>query len=86
VMRSDYQPYSLIRFHRTDGDIKQLDGQWRLAPLNGGSRTALTYDSRVTSPFPAPAVIVRSVLRRDMTQTLANLRDASEADARGGRP
>lgn len=81
VMRTDYQPNSLIRFHRTDGDIRILDGEWRLTPLDGGARTRIDYQSRVVSPFPAPAMIVRSILRRDMPQTLANVRDASEAAA-----
>lgn len=81
VMHTDYQPVSLIRFHRTDGDVKILDGEWRLTPLDGGARTRVDYDSRVVSPFPAPAVIVRAILRKDMPLTLANLRDASEAAA-----
>jgi uncharacterized protein YndB with AHSA1/START domain len=81
VLRSDYQPYSLIRFHRIDGDIKVLEGEWRLTPLDGGTRTRVAYESRVTSPFPAPGPIVRSVLRMSMPKTLANLRDASEAAA-----
>lgn len=82
VMRTDYQPTTLIRFHRTDGDVKILDGEWRLTALDGGARTRVDYDSRVVSPFPAPAMIVRAILRKDMPETLANLRDASEAAAR----
>jgi carbon monoxide dehydrogenase subunit G len=82
VMRTDYLPTTLIRFHRTDGDVKVLDGEWRLTPLDGGTHTRVDYDSRVVSPFPAPAMIVRAILRKDMPQTLANLREASEAAAR----
>ena len=81
VIRSDYAAPYQVRFHCVDGDIKQLDGEWRLSPLDGGTRTHVVYESRVTSPFPAPAAIVRSVLRKDMPRTLANLRDASEAEA-----
>ena len=84
VIRTDYAAPSQVRFHAVDGDIKQLDGEWRLSPLDGGTRTHVVYESRVTSPFPAPAPIVRSVLRKDMPRTLANLRDESEAEA--GRP
>jgi uncharacterized protein YndB with AHSA1/START domain len=81
VIRSDYTAPSHVTFRAVDGDIKQLDGEWRLSPLDGGRRTHVVYESRVTSPFPAPAAIVRSVLRKDMPRTLANLRDASEAEA-----
>ena len=81
VIRSDYSPPYLVRFHRVDGDLKVLEGEWRLTPLDGGTRTHLAYASRLVSPFPAPAVIVRTVLRKDMPQTLANVRDASERAA-----
>jgi len=78
VIRSDYSPPNLVRFHRVDGDLKVLEGEWRLTPLDGGTRTHLAYGTRLVSPFPAPAMIVRSVLRKDMPQTLANVRDAAE--------
>lgn len=81
VLHSDYEPYTLIRFHRIDGDLPVLDGEWRLQPLDGGARTRVRYESRVTPSFPAPPPLVRAVLRQDMPRTLANLRDASEAAA-----
>jgi uncharacterized protein YndB with AHSA1/START domain len=81
VVRTDYLPPDRIRFHRVDGDLKALDGEWRLIPLDGGARTRLTYDSRLVPPFPAPGGMVRSALRKDMPQNLANLRDAAEARA-----
>lgn len=79
VTRAEFQPNASLRFHRIDGDIKQLDGEWKLAPLDGGARTALTYDSRMTPPAGAPAFIVRAALRKDTTESLTNLRAASEA-------
>jgi len=84
VLHADYEPDSRVRFHRIDGDIKVLDGEWRLEPLDGGARTRVTYDSRVTAGFGAPGPIVRAVLRRDMPRTLSNLRDACEAAAQAG--
>ena len=83
VLHADYQPYTEIRFHRVDGDLPVLDGAWRLEALDGGLRTRVFYESRVTPAFPAPPPLVRSVLRQDMPKTLANLRDASEAAAAG---
>ena len=82
VIRSDYQPYALVRFHRIDGDIKLLEGEWRLTPLDGGARTRLEYRLRVTAPIAAPDALVRAALRRDTPTTLANVRDASQAAAR----
>jgi uncharacterized membrane protein len=81
VLRSDYDYGRSVRFHRIDGDFKVLEGQWLLAPLDGGSRTRVTYESRVTAPFAAPGFVVRAVLRKDLPRTLINLRQASERAA-----
>jgi len=79
VMRSDYDAPHTVEFHRTDGDFKILEGEWRLEPLDGGAHTRVIYESRMSSPFTAPAFLVRAVLRRDLPATLENLRKASEA-------
>ena len=81
VIHADYDPEQRIRFHRVGGDFKVLEGEWRLESLDGGARTRVSYDSRVTPSFLAPGAIVRSVLRHDMPLTLAHLRDACEAEA-----
>jgi hypothetical protein len=82
VMRSDYDAPHTVAFHRTDGDFKILEGEWRLEPLDGGARTRVFYESRMSSPFVAPGFIVRAVLRADLPTTLENLRKASEAQVK----
>lgn len=82
VIHADYDAPSRVSFHSIAGDLKLLEGEWRLEPLDGGARTRLYYDSRITAPYGAPGPIVRSVLRSDMPRTLANLREASETAAR----
>jgi len=81
VIRSDYDEPRSVRFHRTDGDFKILEGEWRLEPLDGGVRTRVYYESRMDAPFAAPNALVRMVLRADMPKTLSNLRTACEASA-----
>jgi len=81
VMRSDYDAPHTVEFHRTDGDFRILEGEWRLEPLDGGTRTRLFYRTRVSSPVPAPAFIVRAMLRGNLTASLENLRTVSEAAA-----
>jgi uncharacterized membrane protein len=78
VVHADYEPTGRIRFHSIAGDLKLLEGEWRLQPLSGGARTRVLYESRVTASFIAPGPLVRTVLRRDMPKTLANLRAACE--------
>jgi carbon monoxide dehydrogenase subunit G len=79
VMRSDYEAPRSVHFHRVDGDLKVLEGSWRLEPLDSGLHTRVSYDSRVAAPFGIPAFLARSVLRGDMPKTMTNLRNACEA-------
>ena len=78
VLRSDYDAPRTVHFHRIDGDLKVLEGGWRLEPLDAGLRTRVYYDSRVTAPYGIPAFLARSVLRKDMPRTMDNLRNACE--------
>jgi uncharacterized protein YndB with AHSA1/START domain len=74
VYRSDYQPYTLIRFHRVGGDLKLEDGEWRLVPLNGGRATRVLYTNRIATNLLAPAALVQAALKNDTPKVLLNLR------------
>ena len=73
LVRSDFDPPRRLRFHRTGGDLKVLEGEWRLTPLEGGRRTLVIYESRASSPYPVPAAMARLVLRRDVAAALSAL-------------
>jgi carbon monoxide dehydrogenase subunit G len=81
IIRSQYDAPHTVHFHRTQGDVKTLDGDWRLEPLDAG-HTRVFYDSELLVAG-APGPLARTVLRRDIPRNLSNLRDASEADAAG---
>jgi hypothetical protein len=74
VFRSDYEPYRRIRFHRVDGDLKAMNGEWGLIPLNGGRGTRVTYENHLSVRILAPAALVRAGLRKDTPKVLENLR------------
>ncbi len=84
VIRSDYQPYSLIRFHRVGGDLKIEEGEWRLQSIDGGAGTQVTYVNRVAANILAPAFLVRAGMKHDTANVLINLRRESLAAARRG--
>jgi uncharacterized protein YndB with AHSA1/START domain len=79
VFRSDYDPPRRIHFYRVDGELKLLDGEWRLIPLDGGRRTRVLYENRASAPFAIPGPIARMALRRDVPDALAALRREAEA-------
>jgi hypothetical protein len=85
VFRSDYQPYTLIRFHRISGDLRIEEGEWRLRALDGGAGTEVTYVNKVAANISAPAFLVRAAMRKDTSKVLANLRRESLAAARRPR-
>lgn len=74
VVRNDYQPYSLIRFHRVGGDLRIEEGEWRLQPLNGGAGTRVIYTNRVAANISAPSFLVRAGLKADTAKVLGSLR------------
>ncbi len=74
LVRNDYQPFSLIRFHRVGGDLKVEEGEWRLEPLDGGAGTRVIYVNRVAARIVAPAFLVRAGMKRDTPKVLLNLR------------
>lgn len=78
VFRSDYEPFSRIRFRLVEGDLKVEQGEWRLQALEGGRRTRVFYDNRVAVDWPVPKALLREALRRDTPKVLINLREACE--------
>ena len=85
VMHSDYDAPHTVEFHRTDGDFKVLDGEWRLEPLDGGARTRVIYESRMSTATDDRLLLARwclIVLRR----SVEDVRHAANAEQsrRGG--
>ena len=74
VFRSDYEPVREIHFSRVEGDLKELEGSWRLESLKGKAMTRLYYHARVDPGVYLPNAIVRSVIENDMPKTLKALR------------
>lgn len=81
VFRSEYQRPSRISFHKAGGDLKVLEGEWRLESLDRGSATRVLYEQRAGFPYRAPPALVRMGMRREVPQALLALRRESLARA-----
>jgi len=77
VFREDFEAPRRMTFHRVGGDLKVLEGEWRLTPH--GDRTQVTYEARVAAPFSVPGWVARLVLRHDVPMALLALRRESLA-------
>ena len=72
VYREDFDPPNGMAFHRTDGDLKVLEGEWRLA--SHGDQVRVTYEAHVAAPFAVPGWVARIALRHDVPMALLALR------------
>lgn len=79
VVRSDYRPFSSIRFKKAGGNLKVEEGEWRLEPIDNGAGTRVIYVNLVAVDVLAPAPLVREGIRRDTAKVLNNLRNVSVA-------
>jgi uncharacterized membrane protein len=72
VYREDFDPPRRMAFHRTEGDLKVFEGEWRLEPHGEGVR--VTYEAHCTAPFAVPGWVARIALRHDVPMALLALR------------
>jgi hypothetical protein len=79
VYREDFDPPKSMTFHRTDGDLKVLEGQWRL--VQHGDQVRVTYEARVAAPFAVPGWVARIAMRHDVPMALLALRREAMARA-----
>ena len=74
VFRADYEPYRKIDFVRIRGDLREMKGNWRLTPLDRGSRTIVCYSVFLDPGFFVPQWIVRQSLKADLPAVLTSIR------------
>ncbi len=81
TFRQDFEPQKRIVITRVDGDLKVINGEWRLQALPGGG-SRVSQEMRMQPNFPAPGMMIRSFLRNELSVGLANLRAEAEAAAK----
>lgn len=74
LVRADYTPYTRITFRKAGGDLKQMQGEWRLEARGNGTR--VIYENRVAADIKLPAEVVRAGMKTDCGKVLVNLRRA----------
>jgi ribosome-associated toxin RatA of RatAB toxin-antitoxin module len=80
VFRSDYTPYEEIRVRKAGGDLRHLEGLWRLEPIDGNAGTRVSYQARLAIGAPIPRAMIRSTARKDVRKVLRSLRGEAESD------
>ncbi len=70
-----------MEWHRKSGDFREVDGFWKLEPMDGGRSTLVTYSSHVLGGFLTPPVVIRRQVHADMPQVMACLKHQAESNS-----
>jgi len=70
-----------LEWHRISGDFKQVDGYWKLDPVEGGHATQVTYASHVDGGMFIPQMLIRRQCKIDMAGVVNTLKAQAETSA-----
>lgn len=70
-----------LEWHRISGDFKQVDGYWKLDPVEGGHSTQVTYASHVDGGMFIPQMLIRRQCKIDMAGVVNTLKAQAETNA-----
>lgn len=65
--------------HLVSGNLKVLQGRWKLIPLAQGNDVIVVHEIRIQPKIPAPRWLVRRSLRKDLPDMLACIRGLANA-------
>lgn len=68
-----------MEWTRVSGAFKEVQGFWKLEPLDGGRTTRVTYASHVDGGFLLPKALINRQCRIDMPVVVGNLKDKVES-------
>lgn len=72
------QLHRTMEWKRISGDFKELDGFWKLEPVDGGRNTIVTYASHVNGGFFIPQALIKRQFRIDTPMILSSLKEHAE--------
>jgi ribosome-associated toxin RatA of RatAB toxin-antitoxin module len=80
-------PNKSLEWHRVSGAFKEVDGFWKLEPLEGGMSTSVTYSAYVNGGLFMPQPFIRRQFRIDMPGVMESLKTQAEGATQiAGRP
>lgn len=65
--------------HLVGGDLKVLEGQWKLVPQEDENSLIVTHEIRVQPKIPVPKWLIRRSLRKDLPGMMACIRGLAGA-------
>ena len=71
--------------HLVNGDLKVLEGRWRMVPLEDQTYVIVIHEIRIQPRLTAPRWLVRHSLRKGLPDMLACIRGLAAASGDRGR-
>jgi ribosome-associated toxin RatA of RatAB toxin-antitoxin module len=71
-------PNRYLQWHRISGDFKEVEGFWRLDPIDSGKNTMVTYASHVNAGIFIPQALIKRQHRIDMPAAMVALKGQAE--------
>jgi len=68
-----------LSWKRVRGDFKELEGYWRLEPLDGGRSTLVTYSTYANGGIMIPQCLIRRQFHIDMPAVMMALKQQAES-------
>jgi len=74
VFKSTYTAHKRIEVSRVAGDLRELQGTWRLTRIDEGRKTIVNYSIFLDLGFFVPQWMVRHTLKRELPEVLTAFR------------
>jgi len=72
-------PYRRMDFELIEGNLKEMEGYWRLVPVDSG--VVVEHEVRIKPAAPAPMWLIRRKLRNDLPDMMACIRSLSDGSS-----
>ncbi len=67
-----------MEWHRLSGDFREVQGFWKLDPVDGGHNTLVTYATHVNGGLFIPQVLIKRQFRMDIPDVMLSLKNHAE--------
>ncbi len=74
VIKNVSNPPNGMTFSRHSGDLKAIDGYWRLYPIEKGKKTLVVYRLGLKPGFAVPAFMIKNSLKSSLPEALREVR------------
>lgn len=81
ILLQELSPPSLLTFRRLSGSFKDIQGSWRLTPVEGGQKTILTYTLKLDPGPLVPKSMLLNAVKSDLPTMMRNARAAIDKNS-----